>query len=117
MIRANFDKNKKFARAPVGDLGIRCFAADAHHTTMIKPDNMSTLYAQKITKVPVKNIDNSNKRIPIKKHFPASTREWINSVYTYNSKKTICFPAIDKMVTKLIKIYFNAYPIADRMNK
>lgn len=100
MIRANFDKNKKFARAPVGDLGIRCFAADAHHTTMIKPDNMSTLYAQKITKVPVKNIDNSNKRIPIQKHFPAATafssralsernKKWNNSIIRWFSTSVL----------------------------
>lgn len=62
--------------------------------------------------------DNFNKKlVPIKKHFPASTREWANSVYMFNSKRTILLSAIDKMVTKLIKIYFNAYPIADRMNK
>jgi hypothetical protein len=43
-----------------------------------------------------------------KRHNPASVREWNNSVYAYNSKRTILFSAIDKIVIKLIKSYFNA---------
>jgi hypothetical protein len=45
----------------------------------------------------------------IKRHFPPSTKEWNNSVYAYNSKITILLSAIDKIVIKLIKSYFNAY--------
>jgi hypothetical protein len=45
----------------------------------------------------------------IKKHFPAATKEWNNSVYAYNSKRTILLSAIDKIVKKLIKSYFNSY--------
>lgn len=102
----NFDKNKNKKLAS--------------HTTITKTDNMSTLYAQKITKVPVKNIDNSNNsnnRVPIKNHFPGATKEWNNSVYAYNSKRTILLSAIDKMVTKLIKNYFNANFISAKINK
>ncbi len=51
----------------------------------------------------------NNKLVPIVKHFPASTLEWTNSVYAYNTKKSILFPIIDKIVIKLIKSYFNAY--------
>lgn len=43
-----------------------------------------------------------------KRHNPASVREWNNSVYAYNSKRTMLLPAIDKIVIKLIKSYFNA---------
>jgi ribosomal protein S3 len=43
------------------------------------------------------------------RHFPISTKEWNNSVYAYNSKRTILLSAIDKIVIKLIKSYFNAY--------
>ena len=51
----------------------------------------------------------NNKLVPIVKHFPASTLEWTNSVYAYNTKKSILFPIIDKIVIKLIKSNFNAY--------
>jgi len=51
----------------------------------------------------------ANKLIPVKKHFPVSTQEWDNSIYAYNVKNSILMPAIDKMVIKLIKSYFNAY--------
>lgn len=51
----------------------------------------------------------ANKLIPVKKHFPVSTQEWDNSIYAYNIKNSILMPAIDKMVIKLIKSYFNAY--------
>lgn len=51
----------------------------------------------------------NNKLVPIVKHFPASTLEWTNSVFAYNTKKSILFPIIDKIVIKLIKSYFNAY--------
>lgn len=44
-----------------------------------------------------------------KRHNPASVREWNNSVYAYNSKRTMLLPAIDKIVIKLIKSYFNAW--------
>ena len=45
----------------------------------------------------------------IKKHFPTATKEWNNSVYAYNSKRTILLSIIDKIVKKLIKSYFNSY--------
>lgn len=84
-------------------------------STMTKTENIPRLYAQKLTKVPVKNLDNSNnKRVSIQKHFPAATGEWNNSVYAYNSKRTILLSAIDKIVIKLIKSYFNAYFLSSK---
>lgn len=60
----------------------------------------------------------ANKLIPVKKHFPVSTQEWDNSIYAYNIKNTILLSAIDKMVIKLIKSYFNAYLAAKkRLNR
>jgi len=55
-----------------------------------------------------------NKLIPIKKHFPVSSQEWNNSIYSYNKKNTILLPSIDKMVIKLIKSYFNSYLAAEK---
>jgi len=63
---------------------------------------------------PAKKDNFNNKLVPFVKHFPASTREWANSVYMYNTKKTILLPAIDKIVIKLIKSYFNAYFLSSR---
>jgi ribosomal protein S3 len=88
----------------------------------VRKDFKSMLQRGLHTAPPVKNNspvaskkDNSNKRlVPIIKHFPVSTLEWPNSVYAYNTKKTILLPAIDKIVIKLIKSYFNAYFLSSR---
>ena len=47
--------------------------------------------------------------LDIVKQFPASTKEWYNSIYTYNKNSTKLLPAHDTMVIKLIKGYFNLY--------
>jgi hypothetical protein len=92
-------------------------------TTMTTSRSMSTLYAQKISKIQLKNLvpaasvsdaADNKKLVAIKRHFPASTSEWNNSVYAYNSKRTILLSAIDKIVIKLIKSYFNAYFLSSR---
>ena len=43
------------------------------------------------------------------RHFPASTKEWYNSVYAYNSTYTKNLPSADKNLSKIIKAYFNLY--------
>jgi hypothetical protein len=43
------------------------------------------------------------------KHFPASTKEWYNSIYAYNSTYAKNLPSADKNLSKLIKSYFNLY--------
>lgn len=53
----------------------------------------------------------------IKRHFPVSVREWDNSVYMYNPKTTILFSAIDRMVIKLVKSYFNANFMLNKKRK
>lgn len=47
--------------------------------------------------------------VPFSKHFPSAIKEWDNSVYAYNLKETVLLPAIDKIVIRLVKSYFNAY--------
>ena len=47
---------------------------------------------------------------PVKKikHFPPANKEWVNSTYVYNN--TIKdFPILDKILSKLIRSYFNLY--------
>lgn len=43
------------------------------------------------------------------KHFPATTKEWCNSVYAYNKDALKLLPVYDNIITKLIKGYFNFY--------
>lgn len=75
--------------------------------------SMSTLCAQKITKIPVKNLAN-NKQASISRHFPVATSEWHNSVYTYNPKSTISLLVIDQMIIKIITSYLNSFYLEDQ---
>nr|YP_010540259.1 ribosomal protein S3 [Urnula craterium]UYF20395.1 ribosomal protein S3 [Urnula craterium] len=49
----------------------------------------------------------SNQRF--KTHFPPAIKEWNNSIYTFNPNLSISLSAIDKMVIKIVKSFFNAY--------
>jgi hypothetical protein len=41
------------------------------------------------------------------KLYPTSTKEWFNSIYSYNKNNIKTLPIVDKIVNKLIKSYFN----------
>ncbi len=43
------------------------------------------------------------------KYFPASTKEWFDSIYTYNKNTTKILPSINSFTFELIKSYFNVY--------
>lgn len=43
------------------------------------------------------------------KHFPPGNKEWFNSIYAYNKEAIKILPSMDKIVSKLIKAYFNSY--------
>ena len=43
------------------------------------------------------------------KHYPSPTREWNNSIYSYNKNTTNLIPSSTILATKLIKSYFNLY--------
>ena len=43
------------------------------------------------------------------KYFPATTKEWCNSVYAYNKDALKLLPVYDNIITKLIRGYFNFY--------
>lgn len=45
----------------------------------------------------------------VHKHYPSSSREWINSIYNYNNNMYKLLPVIDKNIIKLIYSYFNLY--------
>lgn len=43
------------------------------------------------------------------KHYPSATKEWFNSIYSYNKNTVKSLPSADLYVTKLIKSYFNLF--------
>ena len=43
------------------------------------------------------------------RYLPPVAKEWINSVYNYNSNNTINYPVYDLNINSLIKGYFNMY--------
>lgn len=45
------------------------------------------------------------------RHFSPATKEWFNSIYSYNKNFIKTLPIADKMVNKLIKSYFNLSPL------
>ena len=45
------------------------------------------------------------------KHYPAATKEWFNSIYSYNKNTIKSLPSTDIYVTRLVKSYFNLYNV------
>ena len=43
------------------------------------------------------------------KHFPPANKEWINSIYTYNSSAEKALPNLDKNLALLVKSFFNLH--------
>jgi hypothetical protein len=66
----------------------------------------------------IKKINDKHKIIPLKKtiivlganrHFPPATREWYNSIYTYNNNSMKNLSRLDKILNYLIESYLNLY--------
>jgi len=45
------------------------------------------------------------------RHYPPATKEWFNSIYSFNKNFIKTLPIVDKIVNKLIKSYFNLSPL------
>ena len=45
------------------------------------------------------------------RHYPPATKEWFNSIYSYNKNYIKTLPIVDNIVNKLIKSYFNLRPL------
>lgn len=45
------------------------------------------------------------------RHYPPASKEWLNSIYSYNKNFIKTLPIADKIVNKLIKSYFNLNPL------
>ena len=82
-------------------------------------NNSILLFKNKISNIYYNNnnnliISNINKMINTIKHFPPANKEWINSIYSYNSKKIKHFIVKDKILFSIIKSYFNLYNIKEQ---
>jgi len=47
------------------------------------------------------------------RHYPPASKEWFNSIYSYNKNLTKTLPIVDNTVNKLIKSYFNLNPLSN----
>ena len=82
-------------------------------------NNSILLFKNKISNIYYNNnnnliISNIDKMINTIKHFPPANKEWINSIYSYNSKKIKHFIVKDKILFSIIKSYFNLYNIKEQ---
>ena len=50
------------------------------------------------------------------KHYPPANKEWSGSIYAYNNNHTKLSPYTDKLVSKLVRGYFNSYSRALERN-
>ena len=58
----------------------------------------------------ISDIHNNN-NIGETKHYPPASKEWFNSIYSFNKNFIKTLPIADKIVNKLIKSYFNLNPL------
>ena len=82
-------------------------------------NNSILLFKKKISNIYYNNnnnliLSNIEKMINTVKHFPPANKEWINSIYSYNSKKIKHLIVKDKILFNIIKSYFNLYNIKEQ---
>lgn len=51
----------------------------------------------------------SNNKVGTTKYFPPVSKEWKNSLFFYNIKKTRNLPVFDNFINKIITAFFNSY--------
>ena len=82
-------------------------------------NNSILLFKNKISNIYYNNnnnliFSNIEKMINTVKHFPPANKEWINSIYSYNSKKIKHLIVKDKILFSIIKSYFNLYNVKEQ---
>jgi hypothetical protein len=70
---------------------------------------MLKLFKYKLKTNSIKSADNKNCYLTESIYYPPATREWSNSIYTFNKNTIKLLSTTDKYVLKLIKGYFNLY--------
>jgi hypothetical protein len=61
----------------------------------------------------ISDIHNNNK-IGETRHYPPASKEWFNSIYSYNKNFIKTLPIVDNTINKLIKSYFNLSPLSNK---
>ncbi len=82
-------------------------------------NNYILLFKNKISNIYYNNnnnliLSNIEKTIDTVKHFPPANKEWINSIYSYDSKKIKHLIVKDKILFSIIKSYFNLYDVKEQ---
>lgn len=57
----------------------------------------------------VTKLNNNGQEKGIIRHYPSATKEWFNSIYTYNKNALKLLPVADNVVVNLLRSYFNMY--------
>lgn len=76
----------------------------------IEVSNKPLIFTKKVNdKSKIIPLNLNNNTLGEKRHFPPATKEWLNSVYAYNSNYIKSLPVADKNLMKLIQSYFNFF--------
>jgi len=76
----------------------------------IEVSNKPLIFTKKVNdKSKIIPLNLNNNTLGEKRHFPPASKEWLNSVYAYNSNYIKSLPVADKNLMKLIQSYFNFF--------
>ena len=73
-------------------------------------NNTPFIFTKKVSKNPkIIHLSDIKNTLAPARYFPSATKEWFNSVYSYNSNYIKNLPIADKNLSMLIKSYFNLF--------
>ena len=69
-------------------------------------NNNNLVYSEEIS-----DLNHKKEKIGETRHYPPATKEWVNSIYSFNKNYTKTLPATDSIVNRLIKSYLSLFPL------
>jgi len=76
----------------------------------IEMSNKPLIFTKKVNdKSKIIPLNLNNNTLGEKRYFPPASKEWLNSVYAYNSNYIKSLPVADKNLMKIIQSYFNFF--------
>ena len=76
----------------------------------IEVSNKPLIFTKKVNdKSKIIPLNLNNNTLGERRHFPPASKEWLNSVYAYNSNYIKSLPVADKNLMRLIQSYFNFF--------
>jgi len=76
----------------------------------IEVSNKPLIFTKKVNdKSKIIPLNLNNNTLGEKRYFPPASKEWLNSVYAYNSNYIKSLPVADKNLMKIIQSYFNFF--------